>query len=291
MLVCHPVCSTCFLGLENTCQSCSDPSKVLFLTTCNDTCPLHYYSENRICLGNSLYYFLKLECNPTCSACINGASTGCLNCTGGLLLFEGQCFDECPEGTFQVNTTCIKCTPPCLVCPNSQDCEQCDDPTYLLVPKASCVAKEWCPDGTYADDSIRQCVTCDPSCKTCMGPTAYDCLTCKTIIGYADKTTTGPGPCQKIICTDGQYLFINLTTTKSFCLQCQPRCQTCNSNFPIFCTKCKAEFLEFPTDNGLLECKTCSDFLGQKKGPGLTCEGINICFNSLKKKYAEMVDT
>ena len=212
-----------------------------------------------------------IECHPSCSACVNGSSLGCLNCSGTGLLYQGQCFSQCPSWTYPLGTTCEDCSIHCLTCRNSILCTSCDSETFLIIEQEQCVTADQCPIGTYGDELYHQCRNCDASCQTCLGPTSSDCLTCKISLGYAQKTTPGAGQCQKVVCSQGQYL--NISTTKATCLSCNPECDSCNSNYPTRCTKCKKQYIETNDQQGLVICQTCSDFLGLKQGAGSTCDG------------------
>ena len=167
----------------------------------------------------------------------------------------------------------MTCVAPCNTCTSLVDCISCIGNTYLIPGLSICVSKVNCPITTYPDDNLGQCAKCDISCETCYGPTPDECKTCMISLGYAEKMTTGPGPCQKVICPDGQY--INITKTNALCLPCDPKCDICVSKYPTLCTKCKNEFQEVLADNGQVKCLSCTDFLGMKKGVGKNCEGKN----------------
>ena len=231
---CNPACSTCYQGLDTNCITCSDPNKFLYAGSCIDTCPLHYYPNDRVCF----------ECNPSCSACVNETSIGCLNCTD-LLFYEGQCLASCPFGTYVQNSSCVDCKPPCTSCRSLLLCDSCDEASFLIAKKEVCVSYDQCPNATYGDKDLHQCANCDISCSKCAGPTANDCLVCNRSLGYADKTTPGIGPCQKIVCSAGQYLLINIQEGKVLCMPCSPQCETCSSDAPTRCAKCKKQYLDF----------------------------------------------
>ena len=220
-----------------------------------------------------LLYCYQLECNPTCLACVNGTSIGCLNCTGSKLFYQGQCLDQCPIGTFQNGTTCVKCNPPCSSCANLVQCLTCVSKTYLIVSQAQCVVWDQCPGATYGDDTLGICAKCHISCTKCIGPSSSSCLACNRSLGYAEKSSPGAGPCQKMVCSQGEYLFINASGGPAQCRQCQNSlCETCSSDNPTRCTKCKKQYLEFLSED--IQCKTCNDFVGLKKGSGSTCDGL-----------------
>ena len=178
---------------------------------------------------------------------------------------------QCPSWTYPQDTTCTDCSIHCLTCRNSVNCLSCDSQTFLIVEAEKCVSRELCPIGTYGDELYRVCKKCDSSCLTCQGPSSSDCLTCNVSLGYTEKTTLGAGTCQKMVCSQGQYL--NLTSSKPTCLPCLSECETCNNLYPTRCTKCKKQYIETNDQQGLVICRTCNDLLGLKKGSGSACEG------------------
>ena len=85
-----------------------------------------------------------------------------------------------------------------------------------------------------------------------------------------------------MVCSSGQYLLIKIEQRIALCMPCSPQCETCTSERPDRCTKCKKEYLEFLSDD--IQCKSCNDFVGLKKGSGYACDGkilietlIEIC--------------
>lgn len=214
-----------------------------------------------------------IECHPTCLECLDGTKAGCTKCTGNLFLYESECLNICPNGTFPLLNYCINCEPPCLTCTSEIECKSCIDNSFLLTGNSVCLARNQCPIGTYADDNLRLCANCHISCATCIGSSSTECISCKTILGYAEKLSSGPGECQKVICTQGQYL--NISVKNAICLPCNPECITCSSESPTYCTTCKKEYLAFPAVNGSVYCKTCNELLGLKKSQSYgVCEGI-----------------
>lgn len=132
------------------------------------------------------------------------------------------------------------------------------------------MTKDQCPIGTYPDESSRVCNNCDISCESCTGPTFKDCLKCNSSLGYT--ADSNPGQCNLIKCYDGQYL--SFVSNQAICLPCGPRCESCNDGFPTKCTKCKSGFLEFPDDQGTVDCKICNEIPGLMNGKNeFTCQG------------------
>jgi hypothetical protein len=76
--------------------------------------------------------------------------------------------------------TCTKCFIPCDVCTDGSmsGCQKCPSP--LLLINGKCI--ESCPATHYLDTSDSKCKLCDPSCHSCSGPNATDCLSCLEVI-------------------------------------------------------------------------------------------------------------
>lgn len=135
-----------------------------------------------------------------------------------------------------------------------------------------------CPDQYLSENS---CKNCDPSCKSCVGPTARECLEChnneslnvdtrtcnkachrkfyandKTFICQSCHkscaTCSGPGDNQCLTCPDKLHFHNNTCLLqcpagwyKTFdrkCSPCSTRCKTCLYGYDL-CTHCKAEFV------------------------------------------------
>ncbi|RWS28982.1 furin-like protease 2, partial [Leptotrombidium deliense] len=80
-----------------------------------------------------------------------------------------------------------------------------------------------CPDGQYGDYETGICKNCSDECETCYGPTADNCLSCKTFFyksGCVDK------------CHPDYYGDVHLKE----CLPCPSRCQTCVNH--TTCSSC-----------------------------------------------------
>ncbi|KAK2713282.1 hypothetical protein QYM36_009226 [Artemia franciscana] len=88
----------------------------------------------------------------------------------------------------------------------------------------TCVEK--CPDGTYASPEL-VCEECDPTCGTCNGPSALDCLWC----GPNLKRLIDSGRCTDI-CPDGYF------EENGECHMCAMQCVNCSSSHGEFCDTC-----------------------------------------------------
>ena len=180
---------------------------------------------------------------------------GCTSCENGVLLWNGMCITVCPAGTYANLTQCENCSPNCKSCSGSADnCSSCNLGFYFLADSFACVSFFDCPDGTYPDIVLRQCVQCSQECNTCIGPTNTNCKECNFAEGYGGLKTTGS--CTKVTCPKGSFVNIDLTMRNVICQLCHPSCATCNGFGPESCLKCAPKLNQVQGPNGIL-CKTC----------------------------------
>ena len=173
----------------------------------------------------------------------------CLTCT------TGTACTACKPGF--VTAACVPCQAPCLTCITSPTiCSSCfpGSAFYLQFGGGSCVAKELCTSGSYAETN-NQCMGCASDCATCID-FPDKCLTCSDPLktwknykcvpncsaGYAamgglccpDKCTVCDLNEKCGGCIPGYYL-----ETDSTCQQCSSNCLTC-TNQAGFCLTCPA---------------------------------------------------
>ena len=116
-------------------------------------------------------YYLS-TCYETCLKC-NGTGTNdkhnCRSCIEGKLFQEdnGNCLDECLFGYFKSNKTCKKCHENCESCSKESEngnnncltCNKTSKYKYLVnIPDLGKNCVEECPEGTFADKGIYQCI-------------------------------------------------------------------------------------------------------------------------------------
>ena len=171
-------CNTCLL--DGSCFICEagftlDPNTKI----CHEsTCSLSQY--------NSTNNGSCVSCAPECLSCHSSA----VNCTAcpppmgnasATFLTNQQCLSACPNGYFGhiQSRTCRKCDPRCAQCSSFRNCTACQHNFYLLSfydnKHTPCVPE--CPIGFYADQNY-VCQRCFKDCKSCYGPSEYQCLTC-----------------------------------------------------------------------------------------------------------------
>lgn len=87
-----------------------------------------------------------------------------------------QCMENCPPGTYpNSDKVCELCNQECLTCSKQpENCESCR--VNFFHNGTACTTT--CPEGMYANETLRMCVKCSPECLTCIGR-ADICLSCK----------------------------------------------------------------------------------------------------------------
>ena len=81
--------------------------------------------------------------------------------------------------------TCAPCNEACAVCsgPLNTPCSSCKNGYYFyLNASSSAVCLSSCPEGYFGSYGVNQCIPCFQSCRTCIGTTNLDCISCKS--GY-----------------------------------------------------------------------------------------------------------
>lgn len=186
---CKPFCKTC--ENEDVCLKCDENFK-----TINHKC--YAYCENKYYSGED---GTCIPCQAPCETCSN--STTCLTCLDNKYFFEGKCLDKCPTSYYSENFKCYKCYPSCDSCkgPKKTDCLSCS--RGFVSKNDECIST--CPEGTYFDNLLNECVVCDSSkcsecvssatqCTKCFSPLSLDVdsFTCKPCCGRAiyGKTMT-----------------------------------------------------------------------------------------------------
>lgn len=126
--------SPCLSCLDvNNCLSCVS-GWFLFGSTCLQSCPNGYYSNNKTSLCS--------YCQYPCANCIANASR-CLSCSlGFLILSQNQCGMNCPLGYF-ANFSAIVCDPCDISCATCQlistQCLSCHAKLFLN-PNNTCLS-------------------------------------------------------------------------------------------------------------------------------------------------------
>lgn len=213
---CPSNCSSC--TNSSYCQQCS--KGVLVSGSCQENCPLGYYSYYSVC-APCMYGCLVCTGSNTCSQCYIG------------FLYQNLCVQMCPTGwvslTANNNTYCQKCVSGCLKCTVSpSQCISCTSGLFLYI--FSCLTV--CPPGTYQDYTSGSCLSCTTPCSTCKN--GYSCLTC--IYGYILYSQPNGNQCiQGPKCPNSYFLNLQTNNCVYSCppqLYTQPTQGTCSKPCP-----------------------------------------------------------
>ena len=72
------------------------PGSFLYKDMCHQSCPNHFYEDARQCV----------PCHEDCLECSGPSADDCDLCAEeSLVLYNGRCLDECPEGTYYEKMT------------------------------------------------------------------------------------------------------------------------------------------------------------------------------------------
>jgi proprotein convertase subtilisin/kexin type 5 len=205
---CAPPCLTCVNSI-NICLSCNPSnSPFLYLSAgaCVLSCPTNTYA-------NSSTLICETCINP-CSTC--SSSTICLSCVNSYSLYQYNCLSSCPIGFTSINQICMICLSPCNTCTNSQTfCTSC---LTSIIPSVylsnnQCINGINCPSGTYPNNTIFQCTTCNTPCLSCT--TAAICTSC--IINYYLNGNVCVSSCPS-----------KTVNINNLCVSCNSPCLTCS---------------------------------------------------------------
>ncbi|XP_029845071.2 furin [Ixodes scapularis] len=197
---------------------------------------------------------------------------------------SGECVDSCPAGQFgsRGSLACEACHPDCESCygPSEDNCLACRAGRYLV--DNACWRE--CPEGSYADPVLRQCVECDRSCSRCSDNSSF-CSACKenyflhghSCLGSCPNgtrsmpdsrvcrschaschTCTGESSHDCVTCSEGHWLYESQCFT-----HCPPKYYQGQDGF---CRSCKAPCKEC---SSLKSCKSCVQYY---RLDGSSCE-------------------
>ena len=154
--------------------------------------PSHRYCPTGY-VGNPTSHLCE-PCPPGCDSCT--ADLWCTQCGAGFYLFSGQCYTECPDGTFALegfSLLCEQCMEYCSLCTSIEDCSQCEPNYYFNSVSKECVQCDFsctkcdssgctvcnpgyfllnrvcyssCPEGYWEDSSLNACRNCTLNCES-----------------------------------------------------------------------------------------------------------------------------
>ncbi|XP_022108203.1 furin-like, partial [Acanthaster planci] len=265
-LDCHFLCETCMGSGPEACTSCkrmTDDLRYLLEGACVPFCPEGRY-EDRDTLTCG-------ECDETCKTCTGSEVNDCLSCYQGFQLNRGSCDER--EGSH--------CEAKCKECVDGFEdrCSSCNASKYLQ--DFDCV--DSCGQGYFTDDSIRKCVRCNPSCKTCDGLSSQDCTSC-----YENRFLYDDSTC------DSHCPYTTYTDRSDWrCKDCHSSCRSCSGPGARACETCDGDLFwsdnqclsDCPSgtfgDEGEQQCLRCFPTCGTCDGPFsddcLSCsEGLRL---------------
>jgi len=129
-----PLCGTCE---NNKCLSCIDSvNMTLSCGTCLCSDPNSFFNVSSglcECLSNSVSNLIgnALQCIPVAGPCKEFSIEGlCLKCPSNMLLFQGQCYCQDPNASYNIKTQNCTCNLSHLQHSNSKFCQPCDSYIY-----------------------------------------------------------------------------------------------------------------------------------------------------------------
>jgi proprotein convertase subtilisin/kexin type 5 len=233
---CSSLCVLC-QGSANICTSCPT-GFYLSGNTCLSTCNAGTYADTMM--------LQCVTCNSACSTCFGAGTSSCSTCktdtnTGFvyyLSLGTTKCVTLCPTGQITgSNNLCVACAPQCATCSlittNCTKCLTISGVTAVYLQNSNCV--QTCMTGTCPQTAAsgNLCLSCDPSCSSCLGPLSTSCTACTTylaIVYYKDPAN----PTCSTSCPSG-YFGVSANNT---CSQCQAGCSSCQIN-STYCQGCQ----------------------------------------------------
>ncbi|XP_024861243.1 proprotein convertase subtilisin/kexin type 5 [Kryptolebias marmoratus] len=238
---CHSLCRQCHGPGKDHCLSCSE-HHFLLNNTCVETCPVGYYVEGK---GEGVCQF----CYFSCESCVGRHSEQCVTCRPEFFKHGSSCVKTCPDSHFgnMSSMVCERCDPSCSKCSGSGNtkCLSCRQDYRYMKHWGQCLKS--CPPGYYKDKWSANCLTCDPTCKTCSDGAALTCLSCY------DNFIFKAGYCQNP-CFIGFYPSSeDSQSEQESCRACDPSCEGCRGPSMWHCTVCPPS--QILSDDG--RCLSC----------------------------------
>ncbi|XP_036711559.1 proprotein convertase subtilisin/kexin type 5 isoform X1 [Balaenoptera musculus] len=254
---CPEMCQDCIH--EKTCKECM-PESFLYKDTCHQSCPSHFYADARHCV----------PCHEDCLECSGPSMDDCDVCAEtSLVLYDGQCLEECPEGTYFEKETkvCKDCHKSCRTCSSSGACTTCQEGLRVnnhggCVPHTECAAVE------YWDEGALTCKACHAKCLHCTGPSEDQCHTCLRDSLLLNTTCVQD-------CPEGYYA----DEDSHRCAPCHSSCRTCEGRHSMQCLSCQPGWFQlgkeclpqcregYYAENSTGRCERCSRSCKACRGP------------------------
>ncbi|KAF3815930.1 hypothetical protein GH733_016035 [Mirounga leonina] len=272
---CPEMCQDCIH--EKTCKECM-PGSFLYQDMCHPSCPHGFYVDIRKCV----------PCHKDCLECSGPSADDCDLCAEpSLVLYDGQCLDECPVGTYYEKETkdCRDCHKSCQTCSSPGICTACQE-GLLVNHHGDCVPHKECAPVEYWDVEALGCKPCHAKCFRCTGPAEDQCHTCQRDNLLFNRTCVQD-------CPEGYYA----DEDSHQCVPCHSSCRTCEGRHSTQCLSCQPGLLQLEKECLLqcLEgyyaeistgrCKRCSKSCKACRGPQPTdCLSCDSFFFLLRSK-------
>ena len=231
---CVTECGEKYFQSGNVCKPCEEGCKECINEyTCN-TCIEKYYNKEGKCVTDCGDGQRENKITGKCETCkvsnckyCSKEADICSECGDGKVLYNNECYDFCPIGSYlPINTgkkvdKCKSCPLNCQKCSDDDTCLACNQ-NYVLQDNV-CQIK--CNDFYYNENGI--CKPCENSnCLKCSGQDSEKCESCPSNrLFYNNECLTE--------CPDGTF------EKEGKCLICDPTCKTCSgsSNNCLTCVK------------------------------------------------------
>ena len=229
---CDPSCQTC--SDNRSCTTCPSSARFALASgpsvTCVATCPAGTY------VGTLASGAPACEpCHASCRSCSGARANECTDCeqhscatsacppTKRPILDGGYCLSACPDSKYHDTFRCLDCDASCATClgPRSRDCLTC----ALGARRSGALCLRDCQAGSFYDDALADCSSCDPMCANCNG-TASACTSCNRLYfgaSYQDAVVLHGSVCLTA-CPVGTF-----ATAGRTCEPCHPTCAACVS--------------------------------------------------------------
>ncbi|MBN3294444.1 PCSK5 convertase, partial [Polypterus senegalus] len=238
---------------------------------CKATCPEGYFED--FDQGKCV------QCHPTCATCSGTTYNDCDSCSIYYpKLYEGQCFEQCPDGTYELSSEqCQECDQTCSKCtgPDPTDCTKCKKGLALDPNSMMCgvIGDSECPPKMFLHEKLFSCIACHDLCESCHGQESYDCDTCLLPSYFYNGSCLPecpPGMFKSSEEADGVEL--------GLCSPCDHVCATCTDASSKDCLTCASGFVKFQSlcvancPNGFYrgksQCEKCDPSCQSCSGPG-----------------------
>uniref|UniRef100_A0A8C2YIS2 Proprotein convertase subtilisin/kexin type 5 n=1 Tax=Chinchilla lanigera TaxID=34839 RepID=A0A8C2YIS2_CHILA len=276
--VCQPCpeqCQDCIH--EKMCKECL-PDFFLLDGTCHPSCPRGFYPDLQKCI----------PCHEDCLKCSGPKADDCELCADtSMLLYDGLCVDQCPEGTYYEEEAeeCKACLESCRTCSSPGTCTTCQEGLRMNSHDA-CVPHNECAAIEYWDEDVRRCKPCHRKCFHCTGPAEDQCRSCPRSSLLLNTTCVDS-------CPEGYFT----DEDRHRCTPCHGSCRTCQGIHSMQCLSCRAGWFQlgrecllqcregYYADNSTGQCEKCDKSCKACWGPHPTdCLSCDRYFFLLRSK-------